>query len=1014
MVGVNMDKKLNILLLEDCVEDADLIDMELRKTGLLFSLKIVVTKSDFLGALKNFVPDLILADYTLPSYDGLSAFLFTHKNYSDVPFIFVSGTIGEEKAIEIMRGGATDYVFKENLSKLGPAVKRALREREEQKKRLIAEKNLKESADQWRTTFDAIDDAICLLNAQGKIIRCNKAMAVFLDKPFGKIIGSFCWELFHNTREPIPGCPVPRMLKTRQRETMLLPCGKNILQVIVDPILDEKGDVFQIVHIISDITERMQVEKSLRESEHKLATHLQNTPIGVLSWDLDFKVIGWNPAAENIFGFSKTEAIGRHATELILPEEMRELVDGIFRDLISEKGGTRSTNENITKNGKRIICDWYNTTLKDSVGNVIGVASLVHDITDRVKTFEALKKQKEFNEKIVQTSSAIIVGLDKNHKIKIFNKGAEKITGFKAEEVIDNDWFEIFFEPDIYDEMNTAWASAWGAKFNSYINPIQAKNGDEKIILWQSTGVYDSADESKHILISIGDDITERIRAEELLKESEEKYRSMMEAMEDAAYICSSDYTIEYMNPAMIKRTGYDATGEPCHKAIHGLDEKCPWCIFEKVNTGESINYEIVSPKDDKNFHISNSRIVHTDGSISKLSVFRDLTEFKKMEKQFRQAQRMEAIGTLAGGIAHDFNNILFPILGYADMLLMEIPEDSQLRDSLNQIHTSALRAKDLVRQILTFSRQDTNELLLVKIQPIVKEALKLIRSTISTTIDITQDIRSDCGAIKADPTQIHQIIINLTTNAYHAMEDTGGELRVGLKEVELGEHDVITPDMVPGVYACLTVSDTGTGMDKDVIEKIFDPFFTTKKTDKGTGMGLSVVHGIVKNIGGSIHVYSEPGKGTEFKAYFPIEKSSFEKQNIQTKEPIQGGTERILLVDDEDVIIAMEKRVLERLGYQVTSRNSSIDALETFRADPDKFDLVITDMAMPNMPGDKLSVELIKIHSDIPILLCTGFSETMSEEKAASLGIKGFLLKPIVMRALAKKIREVLGKNKA
>uniref|UniRef100_UPI0026174B4B response regulator n=2 Tax=Desulfobacula sp. TaxID=2593537 RepID=UPI0026174B4B len=205
---------------------------------------------------------------------------------------------------------------------------------------------------------------------------------------------------------------------------------------------------------------------------------------------------------------------------------------------------------------------------------------------------------------------------------------------------------------------------------------------------------------------------------------------------------------------------------------------------------------------------------------------------------------------------------------------------------------------------------------------------------------------------------------------------------------------------------------DTGTGMDKDVTEKIFDPFFTTKEIGKGTGMGLSVVHGIVKSMDGSIHVYSEPGKGTEFKAYFPIEKSSFEKQNIQTKEPVRGGTEQILLVDDENAIIAIEKQILERLGYQVTSRTSSLEALEAFRANPDNFDMVITDLAMPNMPGDKLSAELIKIRPDIPILLCTGFSETMSEERAASLGIKGFILKPIVIKDLARKIREVLDGN--
>jgi PAS domain S-box-containing protein len=390
-----------------------------------------------------------------------------------------------------------------------------------------------------------------------------------------------------------------------------------------------------------------------------------------------------------------------------------------------------------------------------------------------------------------------------------------------------------------------------------------------------------------------------------------------------------------------------------------------------------------------------------------------DITEQKRLEAQIRQAQKMEAIGNLAGGIAHDFNNILSPIVGYTEMLLEEIPEDRSLRNSLNEIFTATMRAKNLVKQILTFSRQDSDEIKPMKIQPVIKEALKLIRSTIPTSIEINQDIRNDCGIIKADPTQIHQIIMNLATNAYHAMEDNGGELKVSLKEIELGEFDVLNPDMIPGIYACLTVADTGTGMDKGVTDKIFDPFFTTKEKGKGTGMGLPVVHGIVKNAGGSIHVYSEPGKGTEFHVYLPVVKSNVEQQKNQATESIQGGTERILIVDDEESIARIEQQMLERLGYQVITRTSSIEALEVFRADPEKFDVVITDMAMPNMNGDNLAAELIKIRPDIPILLCTGFSERMGAKKADSIGIKGFLMKPVVKAELAKMVRNILDETK-
>ena len=515
------------------------------------------------------------------------------------------------------------------------------------------------------------------------------------------------------------------------------------------------------------------------------------------------------------------------------------------------------------------------------------------------------------------------------------------------------------------------------------------------------------------------------------LKESEGKHRELnnqlqnsIESMPTAYILWNTDSQVVEWNKAAEKIFGYskeEILGKNAtdyivpEEARHLVGE-----VLKKLKVGEISEYSEHANnicKDGKLISCQwyNTPLVDEDDNIyGFITLALDITERKKLESQIQQAQKMESIGTLAGGIAHDFNNILFSISGYTDILLMDTPEDSPSQDSLKKINTSVLRAKALVKQIIAFSRQDANELILMKVQPVVKEVLKLIRSTISTTIEITQDIRSDCGAIKADPTQIHQIVMNLATNAYHAMEETGGELKVSLKEIELGEYDVITPDMTPGTYACLTTSDTGTGMDKKVTEKIFDPFFTTKEIGKGTGMGLSVVHGIVKSLGGAIQVYSEPGKGTEFKVYFPMEQSSFEKHSIQTHETIQYGTETILLVDDEDAIITMEKRMLERLGYQVTSRISSIEALEAFRAAPDKFDLVITDMAMPNMPGDKLSAELTKICPDIPVLLCTGFSETMSEEKAASLGIKGFLLKPIVMKDLAQKIREVLDDNKA
>lgn len=501
-------------------------------------------------------------------------------------------------------------------------------------------------------------------------------------------------------------------------------------------------------------------------------------------------------------------------------------------------------------------------------------------------------------------------------------------------------------------------------------------------------------------------------KQQERLAESEEKYRSMMEALDDATYICSSDFCIEYMNPAMIKRIGRDATGETCHKAMHGLAEKCQWCSHGKVMRGEYTNNEVTSPLDNRSYHIANSPVFHTDGSVSKLAVFRDVTNIKQMEAHLRQAQKMEAIGTLAGGIAHDFNNILFPLMGFSEMLKEDLPDDSPLQYHVDGILSAAVRSKELVKQILAFSHQSNQDIKPIKLHSIVKDALRLLRSSIPSTIDIQQDLDSECGFVNADPTQIHQIVMNLATNAYHAMENTGGRLTVRLKQIRLESGQTLIQDLAPGEYARLIVADTGTGIEKDVMNHIFDPYFTTKEIGKGTGLGLSVVQGIANSFNGDIRIDSETGKGTEIQVYLPINEQQVEDLRTDQREPIQGGNETILLVDDEETIVRIEQQILERLGYRVTPFMDSVDALEAFKANPDSFDLVVTDMTMPNMTGDQLTNELISITPDIPIIICTGFSNRINQEKAEAAGIKGFLMKPVVRSEMARMIRKVLSEK--
>ncbi len=387
--------------------------------------------------------------------------------------------------------------------------------------------------------------------------------------------------------------------------------------------------------------------------------------------------------------------------------------------------------------------------------------------------------------------------------------------------------------------------------------------------------------------------------------------------------------------------------------------------------------------------------------------------ELAKYERQLQQVLKIQAIGTLAGGIAHDFNNILFPIVGYTELTMDEVSEDSVAHKNLEEILKAAHRAKNLVQQILTFSRQSDQERKPIKVQNIITETLRLLRASIPASIEIIHKIQDDCGHIMGDPTQIHQVIMNLCTNAYQAMQDKGGKLEVILTEIDVGYEEMIDKvGMQPGKHLRLLVKDEGCGMEASVLDRIFEPYYTTKEQGKGTGLGLSVIHGIVKNHRGDITVKSTPGKGTIFQVYLPLIEDVDPDVEFESTDGAIKGEERILLVDDEEQIVAMEQQMLENLGYRVTARTDSAEALKVFAEHPQNFDLVITDMTMPHMTGDQLAQKMLDIEPNIPVILCTGFNQGITEEKALAMGIQKFVMKPVVKKELATTIRTVLDQN--
>ncbi len=671
------------------------------------------------------------------------------------------------------------------------------------------------------------------------------------------------------------------------------------------------------------------------------------------------------------------------------------------------------------------------TSLAESdISMLADILSSVNE-TLRKKIGRLYRRQRLYQE-LVQSNNSIILRLDRQGKILFINQYGLDFFGFTSGDLIGRSLLGTILPKKRHPEKIVAGLIERilrnPTRYGSCIQNNLRKDGSRAQVQW-SNKVITGEDGSFLELLCVGIDITALNKAEDKLEEKERLYQALFESSHDAHFLFK-DWRYLDSNKAGLKLL--DCTDK---KELIGLpsDAFAPEIqpdgtptlhkirdIKERAFAGETVTCQwyVRSRKGTVRLTEAAIHCVPTaKGKILHVSM-KDMTTEKQLEEELRQSQKMEAIGTMAGGIAHDFNNILTAIMGYTDLALMKVKKSSPVSDALHQVLVASHRASELVRQILTFSSKEDQAKQAVQISLIIREAVQMLRSSAPKTIKICGDITST-ALVQANPTQIHQLIVNLCTNSLHAMKEHGGTLTVSLQDISLArKKNTGGPDLPAGEYVRLLVRDTGHGMSPKVMKKIFDPYFTTKGYGKGTGLGLAVVHGILQSHRAGIKVRSKPGKGTIFIIYFPVAPAMAghgpaKKKNTDTPDVEEGSRASILFADDEQAIRDLVKTYLEKYGYKITTCKNGEEAWKIFNSDPQQWDLVVTDQNMPKMTGMDLIDKIRRIRTDIPIILATGYSENISAHDFISLNISAMLHKPTPMNKLVEYIQKTLKEPK-
>lgn len=899
--------------------------------------------------------------------------------------------------------------------------------------RKLAEQALIESEKNYRQLYSSIRDSILVADSNRKIIDCNAAFSTMFGYTLAEIKGRETSAMYARQDE---FSNMGKAIKAHEEDRSFLTVinyqkkSGDIFpgETSVHYLHDDDDKVIGFIGIIRDISQKIAREQALGESEKKFRTAFESAPEGMALVDIKRRFLAVNQRICEMLGYSNDELVGKSYNQFTHPDDRQSGRDRWRQIVENRSDANRAEKRFINKDGTIVWCLASNSAIRDDQGEVTYILSHIYDITERIKSQNDLIRERNLSRKYLDTAGVILLALDQQGRVEMINHKGRQILGCRIGDSLGQDWFSRFIPEAFRQEAHKRHdeiIAGLVASHSHVESPVLTKSGETRLIRWFHTVLKDPEGNITGALSS-GEDVTDYKAAQEAIS----WLAALVESSQDAIIGKDLNGFITSWNNAAGYIYGYGAEETiGRHITLLAPEDRGDEVeqILSAINKGESVSiYETTRRRKDGSLidmSLSVSPVKDAEGRIvGAVTIAHPITEIKrarkereKLETQLRQAQKMEAVGTLAGGIAHDFNNILTAIMGYSELALYELGPDSGATEYIKTVLDSANRAKDLTFQILSFSRQKEHRRIAVDMEPILKEILKMLRATLPTTIELKQNISVGTGQVMADPVHIQQILMNLCTNAAQAMEDSGGVLSVDLGVVDVEDSAVDGyVNLKPGKYQRLGVSDTGVGMDREVLERIFDPFFTTKDIGKGTGMGLSMVHGIVSDYDGAITVYSEPGQGSTFHVYIPLANGEVEREKPALPKDLQPGSERIIFVDDEPALVDIGIKTLSRLGYKVTGFISAREALEAIKAAPEDFDLLITDYTMPKMTGVQLAREASDVRPGMPIIMCTGFSERLNTASTQELKVSRLVMKPLMPKELSRIVREVLDKKQS